>query len=124
MAWLTSRVLFVLSALLAVKSSQPATQAGDVDVLPALVPSELGASAPPLSSAYMIHPLAICLALFMHWRAGLLVRVRASAGTSIKAPSVTMPITTTNSTSVKALLRGSKSELRFVVIYRSDRKSV
>jgi hypothetical protein len=50
----------------------------------------------------MIHPIAICLALFIHWRAGLLVLVRANAGESIASPSASMAITTSNSMSVKA----------------------
>src|ERR1017187_7459310 len=86
MSWLTSMVVFVLSvSLAATESSQPATQHGVVDPLPALLPSELGASTPLLSSAYMTHPNAICLVLLRQEIPWVLSLALARAGKSSAA---------------------------------------
>src|ERR1035438_9485269 len=93
MSWLTSMVVFVLSvSLAATESSQPATQHGVVDPLPALPPSELGASTPLLSSAYMTHPNAICLVLFRQEIPWVLSLALANAGKSSAARMAMMAI--------------------------------
>jgi len=84
-------------AALGVKSSQPENQFGLLGIL-----SSAAMSKSLLSSAYMIHPRASCLPLFMQLIPWDFVLAFPKAGKSIAARMAMMAMTTSNSINVNA----------------------